>query len=207
MSRDLVDGGVGAEVGDPPAAVGEHEAEADEAERVALARRAGEQRQRPGAGLPALRHREQPALDEVAGEVLVADGELAALPAPADLAEQGQDDVADAGHGAAREGGVEQGVEARGVERLGGGDERLEQRPRVGGRDDLARRLGDRECGGLRGREAAGHVGLHRADAALVGRRVQAVAAGAALRLQEPVPALPRAQRLLLHADESRRTP
>ena len=72
----------------------------------------------------------------------------------------------------------------------------------LGGRHDVAGRLGDRERGGLRGRDAARHVRLHRADAALVGGRVEAVAARAALRLEQVVAALPCAQRLLLHADE-----
>ena len=52
---DLGDRRVGAEVGDPPAAIGEHAPEADEPERVALAGRAREQRQRAVAGVRRLR--------------------------------------------------------------------------------------------------------------------------------------------------------
>ncbi len=179
-------------------------AAADEAERVALAGRAGEQRERAGAALPPARHAQQPALEQMRREVLVADAELAALPAGADLDEHGQDDVADPRQPPVLEGAVEQRVEAADVELLGGGDEGVDEVVGPRRRGELARRLGKGEHGGLGRSDAAGHVRLHRAHALLVGRRVEAKAAGRALGLEEVVAALPGAQRRLLDADSRR---
>ena len=116
--RRRVDRRVLAEVGDPPAAVAQREAESDQPEVVLLARRAGEHRDRPAAAAPAAGEGEQPPAHEVGGEVLLADADLLALPAIADVPHRRERDVAE--HRVERERGdraVEDGVGARLVER------------------------------------------------------------------------------------------
>ena len=59
-----------------------------------LARRRSEQRERPGSPAPQPCQRQQAPPDQVAREVLLADIELAFLPAAADLGEGREDQVA-----------------------------------------------------------------------------------------------------------------
>ena len=59
-----------------------------------LAGRAGEERERARPAAPETGEREQPAADEIARKVLVADIDLAALPAVADLFQGGQHHLA-----------------------------------------------------------------------------------------------------------------
>ena len=130
--RRRVDRRVLAEVGDPPAAVAQREAESDQPEVVLLARRAGEHRDRAVAPAPAAGEGEQPPAHEVGGEVLLADADLLALPPIADVPHRRERDVAE--HRVERERGdraVEDGVGARLVER----GERLGELGRPGGED------------------------------------------------------------------------
>ena len=69
-------------------------ANASSGDVVRLAGRAGEERERTRSAAPEPGEREQPAADEVAREVLVADLDLAALPAVADLFQGGQHHLA-----------------------------------------------------------------------------------------------------------------
>ena len=164
-------------------------------EVVALARRAGQQRARPHAAVPAPGQRDQPPAQHHAREVLLRDRGLAALPALAQLAQVGQQHVA------------RQGVEAQ------PGDEQVEHdlRPRVvevvEGLAQLVghafqrwgqpggRRLGrEHQACGLARRHPGTEVAHHRLHAILVGRGVEAEAAVGALRLEQAVAALPRPQ-------------
>ena len=67
-----------AEVGDTPAAVAQGEAECDQPEVVLFLRRAGEQRVWPWPLAPAAPDAQEPAAEEVTGEMLLRDGDLAA---------------------------------------------------------------------------------------------------------------------------------
>ena len=108
--HEALDRRVRAEVGDAPASPVQREAECDQPEVVQLARRASEDRARSLARVPATADPQQPAPDQVAGEVLLCDCRLARRPPLAELDEVGED------HGAEdsldRERG-EQGVERR----------------------------------------------------------------------------------------------
>ena len=84
------DGGVGAEVDDPPAAVAQGDSEGDEAEGVKFSRRAGEQRDRSGAAVGAAQQRKQACFQQPAGEVLLADVDFGASPAFAEVVEERQ---------------------------------------------------------------------------------------------------------------------
>ena len=59
-----------------------------------LTRHAREQGARTGASVPIAREPEQAPAQHLAGEVLVRDGRLAALPAISELPQVGEDDVA-----------------------------------------------------------------------------------------------------------------
>ena len=113
--RQRVHRRVRAQVGDAPAALAQREPEQQQPEVVALARRAGQQRARSHAAVPAPGQRDQPPAQHHAREVLLRDRGLAALPALAQLAQVGQQHLA------------RQGVEAQ------PGDEQVEHdlRPRV----------------------------------------------------------------------------
>ena len=76
--------------------------------------------------------------------------------------------------------------------------------PRAGGRHDLHLALGQRERRRLGRSDAARHVRLHRADAALVGARVEPEATRRTLRRKQLVAALPSAQRRLRDTDDVR---
>ena len=111
------DGGVGAEVDDPPAAVAQGDSEGDEAEGVKFSRRAGEQRDRPDAPVRTAQQRKQSCFQQPAGEVLLADVDFGASPAFAEVVEERQDDLADGVVGAVLgEEPVEQRVGAERVE-------------------------------------------------------------------------------------------
>ncbi len=128
------------------------EPEADEAEIVALVRRAGEERPRADAGVPAAREAEQPAADDDAGEVLLGDRELARLPAVADVAQVGQHDVPQ--HGREAEGREEPVEHGLGLDVA----ERLERRAEL--------RLGRRERAGALGAGLSGGAGSRSATRA-----------------------------------------
>ena len=108
--HEAVDRRVRAEVGDAPAAAVQGEAERDQPEVVLLARRAGEDRTRPLARVPAAADPQQPSTDQVAGEVLLGDGRVARRPPLAEVDEVGKDHGAEDGLDRER---AEQGVERR----------------------------------------------------------------------------------------------
>ena len=72
----------------------QHEREREQGDVVRLAGSAGEERERARPAAPEPGEREQPAADQVASEVLLADVDLAALPAVADLLQGGQHHLA-----------------------------------------------------------------------------------------------------------------
>src|ERR671910_465716 len=77
---DRVDRAVGAEVGNPPAAAAQGDPEGQQAEFVLFARYAGEDGARALALPPALGKAKEASSDEVGGEVLLGDRDLAGLP-------------------------------------------------------------------------------------------------------------------------------
>jgi hypothetical protein len=162
---------------------------------VALAGRAGEQRAPAAAGVPAAGQAVQPAGDERRGEVLLADGDLAALPAVSEVAQHGEHGVAqDAVQRVARDEPVEGAlrVVAREVrERLAQpGGQLLEPVP--------ARRARDRVVAQPRGhgrREPALDVGEHAPQPGLVGRVVEPLPGRRAARARDAVAPLPDPQR------------
>ena len=167
--RQRVDGGVGAEVADPPPGAAEQHAEAEQDDVVELARGTGEHGHRAGADPPRERQRPEASPHEAAREVLLGDADPAELPHLADADEEGEQDVDDGAlDRALEEGGVEDGVGAvlveggDGVEQLG--DEHLRCR-RAGsrGRGRCLRRMPRR-------RRRAGAA--RRAPAAAAQRRV-----------------------------------
>ena len=79
--RDHLQRRVRAEEEDPPPPFPQGKAEDDEREVVQVARRAGQQGERPDALVPPRREREQAATQEMRGEVLLRDRYLAARPA------------------------------------------------------------------------------------------------------------------------------
>ena len=84
-----------------------------------LARRTGEHRASARAAVPAAGKAEQATAEQVRGEVLLRDGDLAALPARAELVQERQDDAGE--HGSRRvvgEQAVERGVRGGVVELL-----------------------------------------------------------------------------------------
>ena len=167
-----------------------------------LAGRAGEQRQRTAAALPAPGQRSQPGADEVAGEVLLADRRAALVPALAQLAQVGENHGRE--HGVGQERGeepVECGVGLLGVEAVERVAEPLRlalQRRAVGLRRVL---VGEHEARRL----GRGHTGsdplLHPPDPSFIVRGVEPQASGGARRPQQAVPVLPRPQQLWLDAD------
>ena len=84
---------VAAEVGDPPAAGPERQAEGDQPELVPLAREAREQCERAEAAAPAACEAEQPPAEDARREVLLRDRGVAARPALAEIVEVGEHDV------------------------------------------------------------------------------------------------------------------
>ena len=72
----------------------QYEREREQGDVVHLAGCTGEEGKRAGPAAPEPGQREQPATDQVAREVLLADIDLAALPAVADLLQGGQHDLA-----------------------------------------------------------------------------------------------------------------
>jgi hypothetical protein len=194
---------------DPPALIAERQSEGDQAEVVALALGTGEKRARAVASPPAAGQAEQASPQDVGGEVLLRDGQLAALPAVADVVQIRHHDLREQrAQRRDRQQPVEDGLRPGLVERLeraaevgarAGGVERrrpgLRRRPRVRLSDERGRRLSD-ERGRLAGRQAIAHVPLHRSHPLQVARRVQPQAAGRPLRAQHAVPALPGAQEL-----------
>ena len=93
--RDRLDRRVGAEEGDAPTAVAQRERENDEAEVVLVARGCCEERVPAAPTTPAPAEPEQASAEEVAREVLLRHRDLAALPALTEVAEDGQDDLAE----------------------------------------------------------------------------------------------------------------
>jgi hypothetical protein len=169
----------------------EHEAERDQTDVMALAGSTGEDRQRASAAAPQAGEGEQSLTDEVAGEVLLPDLELSALPFPADLPQRREDQLPQ--DRLEREAGqrlVEHRVHCCFVVGVRGGDQAL---ARVV--EHPLRRACLRECtaGCLRGREALVERALHLRDALRVLARVEAEASFGADRLQQAVAALPRA--------------
>ena len=101
-----------------------------------LARRTGEHGARARAAVPAARKAEQATAEQVRGEVLLRDGDLAALPARAELVQERQDDAGEHGsRGVVGEQAVERGVRGGVVEllecaaELGSGSRRRRELP------------------------------------------------------------------------------
>ena len=169
-----------------------------------LARRTREHRASARAAVPPARKAEQATAKQVRGEVLLRDGDLAALPARAELVQKRQDDAAE--HGSRRVVG-QQAVE-RGVS--GGVVELLECAAELG---SGSRRRRDFRQGGWLGAGLPGRLGRrearseqlphpsHPLDVVL---RVEPVAAGGALRREQAVAPLPRPQELRRDAGATR---
>jgi hypothetical protein len=168
---------------------------------VQLARRAGQQRARPAATVPPAGEAEEAAAQDVAGEVLLPDRDLAALPALAELVQVGQHHPADDGLDRQRrehavEGGVRPGLVERVERRAQLAGAALERRSAGVGPRDIQLGLGEREARGLGRRQPAVEICAHRGDALLILGGVEAKAAVGALRAQQPIAALPCPQQL-----------
>ena len=141
-----------------------------------LVRRTGEDGPRAGAAIPAAREAEQAAPDQVRGEVLLGDGDLARSPAVAELVQQRQDGAVE--DGVEREVGeepVERGVRTRAVEAL----ERLAQlegRTVRLGRSGLLLGLAQRHARRLGRGEPRPEELAHPQNSVHVARRIEAVA-------------------------------
>ena len=88
-----IDGRVGAEECDPPAAGAHGEPEADQSEVVQLAGRAGEQGQRTAALTPVAGQAEQPAAEDVGREVLLGNARQSGAPAFSQVSEVVEHDL------------------------------------------------------------------------------------------------------------------
>ena len=193
------DGRVAAEVRDAPAELAQRDPERDEPERVVLAGDAREHRPPPAAAAPAPRPAQHPALEKAAGVVLLRDRRLAALPAVAELAQVGQHHVAQdhAGGEDLRE-ALQVQLRRRRVEALERGVQRGKRLAHVAHRDPGVRVVGLRggladELGGTPARHVLLGVVAHQPQPRHVRRRVEAEVRLRALRLQQVVAALPRA--------------
>jgi len=82
-----------AEIRDAPASTPQGKAERDQPEVVLLAWSAGQQSTRPGAAIPTSREAEQPASEELAGEMLLAHRRFAPRPALTELVQVRQHKV------------------------------------------------------------------------------------------------------------------
>ncbi len=169
-----------------------------------LARRTGEHRASARAAVPPARKAEQATAEQVRGEVLLRDGDLAALPPRAELVQKRQDDAGE--HGSRRVVG-QQAVE-RGVR--GGVVELLEGAAELG---SGSRRRRDFRQGGWLGAGLPGRLGRreprseqlpHSSHPLDVVLRVEPVAAGGALRREQAVAPLPRPQELRRDAGATR---
>jgi hypothetical protein len=159
-----------------------------------LARWAGQQRARALAAVPPASKAEQAAAQDVAGEVLLPDRDLAALPALAELVQVGQHHLAEDGLDRQRrehavEGSVRPGLVERVERRAQLARPALERRS-AGVGHDVHLGLGEREARGLSRREAAVEMCAHRGHALLVLGGVETEAAVGALGAQQPVAAL-----------------
>ena len=167
-----------------------------------LSWQAREHRRRPEPETPAARQAEQSPAHDAGGEVLLCDRGVTAQPALTELAQVGQDDLAeqrvDGRHG-------EQPVEDRLRPRLVVAVERVGEivPHRLGAERHRCRSVADprpqREGRRLGGGQAVGDVLAHDTHALDVRGRVEAQAAGRAHGTKEPVTALPRAQQLRAH--------
>ena len=90
---DGADGAVGAEVGDPPAAAAQGDPEGQQAEFVVFAWQAGEDGARTLALTPALGEAEEASSEQVGGEMLLGDRDLAGLPSLPEPVQVRQHDV------------------------------------------------------------------------------------------------------------------
>ena len=97
LGVDLAHRGVGPEVDDPPAAAVQDDPEDHRSQVVQLVRRAGDDGDRSAAGGPASGQAGEAAAQDLAGEVLLDERDLAALPPIALLLEVGHDDIAQDG--------------------------------------------------------------------------------------------------------------
>jgi hypothetical protein len=169
---------------------------------VSLARRAREDSARARAAVPAARQAEQAPAQQVRREVLLRHGDLASLPSCAELAQERQHDIGEHGaRGVIGEEAVEGGMRSCVVEllerpaQLGGGCRDVRSLDAVRSAR-LARRLPRRLCRREAGREQLAHP-PHPPDVVV---RVEPIPALRALRGEQAVPALPRAQELGRHA-------
>ena len=167
----------------------EGEAEGDQREVVKLAGRTGEERPLSGAAIPAAGEPQEPSSEQVAREMLLRDRELAPLPEEAELAQGGEDRVAEDGlDGERGEEPVERGVRTDVVV----GRQRSASDSTVGGLGPALERHPSRLARG----DASGEGGVHRVDAALVLSRVEPVAARRAHGVEQAVAPLPGPQEL-----------
>ena len=164
-----------------------------------LVGRAREQRARPAAEIPASGEREQPAANEVRGEVLTRDRRLVVLPPLPDAAHHRQQDVTErALDGERRQRAVERRLSGDVVQGLEGGGQ-IDGEPLR--RSDATRcRLVEREARRLGRRDAAPEVLLHRSHARDVVVGVQPKTAFGAPGSKQRVAPLPGPQRGLRNA-------
>ena len=164
---------------------------------MALARRTGQQSERPAAGAPVAGHGEQACSHDSGREVLLGDADLAALPALADLAHGRQHDaVGHRVHGQRGQGASRIAFASASSKRSSA--ERSRPTGSASGTSDRSRRglRGQRLPRGLGRRDPGVDQPLHRPDALLVTVAVEPESALAARRLQKVVAALPRTQRV-----------
>ena len=184
---------VRAEKEDPPGVRAQHEREREQGDVVHLAGCAGESK-RARSAAPEPGKRKQPAADEVAREVLLADLDLAPLPAVADLLQDGQHHLAQRLLQAERSKAL---VEHR---VSGGLVVAADRREQAGGQSSSIPSDGRSSSSAARAASAAERPCVepapHPLHASGVGRRVEPEAARRANRPREPVPGLPRAQQL-----------
>ena len=159
---------------------------------------------RPAAAVPAARKAEQATAEQVRGEVLLRDGDLAALPTRAELVQKRQDDAGEHGsRGVVGQKAVERGMSGGVVELLEGAAEL--------GSDAAAGATSARAGGSERGlpgrlgrREPRSEQLPHSSHPLDVVLRVEPVAAGGALRREQAVAPLPRPQELRRDAGATR---
>ena len=188
---------------DPPAARAQGEAEGDQADVVELPLRAGEQREPPSPAAPAPGQRQQPAADQVAGEVLLADPHVLARGREATGGRAGRPRAGSRsrgppppGRGPLRRPIVEAGEQRRAEVLAAAGDpvdrpiarRRSRRQPVVALVESAGGRLGRSQPAAIRSPSSA-------RSRTLVRLAVEAVAGFAPARSDDPVATLPGAQR------------
>ena len=168
-----------------------------------LTGRAGQHRRRARAVSPAARKAEQSPSKDIARKVLLRNGYLAARPTLAELAQVGKQDISQDGlRRERREQAVEGSVSGRFVEAIEGLPQLVRESGKSSRRHGLVvERLREGQTRRLRGGHPCAEMATHRADALLVGGRVEPKAALRAEGLEQAVALFPRAEQLRRDAD------